>query len=99
MRYDIVCNCGWRGEIEKTMEAEYPFCPICGKRTGRVWTMPHVHYAALGFHTTDNQFGKMIGPERAARFEAQRADVLMRAKDGRLTPYEKSLERTRAMEG
>lgn len=95
MRYDVVCQCGWRGEIEKLMEAEYPICPICGNRTGRIWDIPIVHYAAPGFHTTDGQFGKMIGPERAAKFEAQKADVMMRAKDGCLTPYEKSLERGR----
>lgn len=99
MRYDIVCHCGWRGEVEKSMQAEYPLCPVCGSRTGRIWDIPVVHYAAPGFTATDNRFAKMIGPERNARFEAQKADVLTRAREGRLTPYEKSLERPHALEG
>lgn len=94
MRYDVICEAGHPSEIEKPMAAGYPTCPKCGRELRRLFdTVPAVHYAAAGFFTTDvSRFAGLVGPERAARFEAQRDDAERRARAGKLTPYEKVLE-------
>jgi len=54
-----------------------------------------VHYAVAGFYYTDvTRFRSQVGPERFARFERQKADVLSRAAAGKLTAAEQALERT-----
>lgn len=60
----------------------------------RAWRQaPAVHFAAAGFYHSDvTRFKSQIGPERFARFERQRDDAIQRARDGRLTDYEKALE-------
>ena len=94
MRYDIICGVGHTATIDKPMAAAYPVCPTCGKATRRLFsTVPAVIYSAAGFYTTDvTRFANMVGPERAAKFERQKAAAEQRAKAGKLTPYEKVLE-------
>ena len=96
VRYDVVCRRGHRAEIEKPMVAGYPACPKCGAETRRDFSsVPVVHYAVAGFYYTDvTRFRSQVGPERFARFERQKADVLSRAAAGKLTAAEQALERT-----
>ncbi len=93
MTYDVECpNCG-PFEIEKPIKAPLPPCPDCGRKLKRVYTqMPSVIYAAAGFSATDGRLAKMIGPERAAKLDAQDRDAEERARTGRLTKYEQVLE-------
>ena len=95
MRYDVVCPaCGHSDEIVKPMAAGYPNCPKCKGQMRRIFTdAAPVHFAAAGFVSSDTRFERSLPPERAARFRAQRDDAERRAKQGRLTAYEKALER------
>ena len=94
MRYETVCVNGHQAEIVKSMLAGYPECPKCGAETRRLFTSPPaVLYAASDFYTSDTRFERSLTPERAARFRAQKADAETRARQGRLTAYEKALER------
>jgi putative FmdB family regulatory protein len=91
--YDTRCNqCEFEGEIEKPRDAALPPCPECGKTLKRVYAAPAVHYAVGGFKATDSRLEKMVGPERFAKFSAQKANVEARAKQGRLTEYERAVE-------
>ena len=76
------------------MSADMPACARCGEAMRRVHTAaPAVIYGATGFYSSDvTRFERQVGPERAARFRAQRDDAEKRAKAGRLTPYERALE-------
>ncbi len=96
MRYDVVCEkCKAETEIEKPMSAAMPKCAACGGQLRNAFTAaPPVQYRAAGFYATDvDHFKKQVGAERFARFEKQRDASLKRAKAGKLTPYEKALER------
>lgn len=75
------------------MQAEFPKQHTCGGRLVRLYGTPAVVYATSGFYTSDTRFERSLPPERAARFRAQRDDAERRAKQGRLTAYEKALER------
>jgi len=91
--YTVTCkNCG-EYEIDKPMHAPLPKC-LCGRTLRRVWrTMPAVQYNAAGFHTTDfTRFENQVGKEKAEQVRRQNADAERRARQGRLTPYEQSLE-------
>ena len=92
--YDTRCTqCEFEGEIDKPREAALPPCPECGHTTlRRVYTPTAVHYAVAGFTATDSRLAKLVGPQRAERFEAKKRDVETRAKQGRLTPYERAME-------
>ena len=74
------------------MFAPMPDCPVCGMQLSRRYTATAVIYNAPDFNSTDTRFERQVGPERAARFRAQRDDVMTRAKAGKLTAYEKALE-------
>jgi putative FmdB family regulatory protein len=91
--YDTRCTqCKFEGEIEKPREAALPACPDCGSELKRVYQPTAVHYAAAGFTATDGRLEKLVGPRRYARFAAQKKDVEARARQGRLTAYEKAVE-------
>ncbi len=96
MRYDVICQrCRVKSEIVKPMAAELPKCSECGGPLRRTFTrMPAVHYNAPDFYATDvSRFEKLVGTERAAKFNKLRDDAEKRKKQGQLTPYEKVLER------
>jgi predicted nucleic acid-binding Zn ribbon protein len=91
--YTVVCrNCG-EFEIEKPMHAPLPKC-LCGRTLRRVWAvMPAVQFHAAGFYATDfTRFEKMVGKEKAEHVRRQNDDAAQRAREGRLTAYEKALE-------
>lgn len=95
MRYDVRCEkCQAEAEIEKPMSAALPRCSECGGPLRRLYTAaPQVHYVAGGFYATDvARFERLVGGERAAKFMAERDDIERRAKAGRLTAYERSLD-------
>lgn len=95
MRYDVRCEkCGEEFEIEKPMKAAWPKCPKCKGQIRRLFTKsPPVHFAAAGFYSTDvTHFEKVVGKERAEKFRKRREDVETRAKEGKLTPYERHME-------
>ena len=92
MRYDATCeNCG-TVEVKKLMIDEFPLRHSCGGTLTRVFCVTAVHYASSGFHTTDNRLESLVGSERNAKFEAEKADALIRQKEGKLTEYEQTLE-------
>ena len=96
MRYDIICQkCGVTDEIEKPMAARLPKCAECGGPTRRVYNdSPVIVFAAAGFYSTDvNRFEKMVGTERAAKFNKSKESAEKRQREGRQTPYEKVLEK------
>lgn len=85
-------NCGTT-EIEKPMQAAFPHRHLCGGKLKRVYTPANVQYNAPGFYSTDvKHFENQVGKERAEKFYAERDATLKRAKQGRLTPYEKKLD-------
>lgn len=91
--YDAKCTkCEFEGEIEKPREASLPRCPQCRGTLRRVYRPTVVHYAAPGFSATDGRLEKLVGTKRYRRFEAQKEDVETRARSGRLTEYERSIE-------
>lgn len=93
MIYTATCTKCGNVEIDKPMLAEFPTRHACGGTVTHHYTVIAVHYAAPGFYSTDVQRMKsLVGPDRFAKFEAQKADAEKRAKAGRLTPYEKVLE-------
>lgn len=76
------------------MAADFPERHTCGHILHRVFLPPSVHYAATGFYSTDvSRMKNMVGSDRYAKFEAQRDSAQARAKAGKLTPYERQLER------
>ena len=86
-------NCG-DVEISKPMADDFPARHTCGHILRRRFEPTAVHYAAAGFYKTDvDHFKNQIGPERFARFEADRAAGIQRQQSGTLTPYERELER------
>jgi predicted nucleic acid-binding Zn ribbon protein len=96
MRYDVVCeSCKAKSEIAKPMGAAMPKCAACGGQLrNRFTSAPPVQYNAAGFYATDVQrFKSQVGARRFAQFEAQRSDIQKRAKAGKLTAYEKALDR------
>ena len=96
MQYDVTCEkCHKQDEIEKPMRAPLPRCAHCGGTLRRLFIQPPpVHYLSAGFFSTDiKHLQAQVGAERFAQFEAQRDDTLRRARAGRLTGYEKVLER------
>lgn len=81
-------------EITKPMAVDFPVRHACGGALTRILTAPAVHYAAAGFYATDvDRLKKQVGSERFAQFEKQKAAAERRAKSGKQTPYERSLER------
>ena len=85
-------HCG-KMEVEKAMTAPWPSCPICGRALTKIFTPNAVIFNVTGFYATDYaRFESQVGPERAARFRAQKAEAEKRAATGRLTQYEKALE-------
>lgn len=75
------------------MAAPLPGCPNCGATLARRFSVPAVHYQSAGFYSSDvTRLKAQVGPERFAQFEARKDDVERRAKAGRLTGYERSLE-------
>lgn len=101
MRYDTICqSCKTTAEISKPMAAPLPPCHTCGGQLRRKFSVTPVIFNAPGFYETDvRHFEKQVGKERAAKFYAQRDDVLKRAKAGRLTDYEKRLDALEAAHG
>ena len=96
MRYDTQCRkCGATEEVIKPMSARLPKCVHCSGTLRRLFIQPPpVHYHAPGFFSTDILHLKnQVGAERFAQFEAQRDDTLRRARAGRLTGYERVLDR------
>ena len=93
--YDAYCpTCEEENEIIKPMSAPMPRCSVCGTQMTRLYRPIAVTYNAPGFFATDYaRFEREIGQERAARFYKQRDEILIRAKSGRLTPYETALEK------
>jgi len=95
MLYDVICQkCHTEDEIEKPIHAALPTCVYCGGTLKRVYSqMPTVQYRAGGFYSTDvTRLQREMGPDRFAKFEAQKADAERRSKAGKLTAYEKALE-------
>ncbi len=93
MLYSATCEKCGDVEINKPMAADFPTKHTCGHILRRTYAAPAVHYASGGFYATDvSRMQNMIGPERYARFEAQRDAAQARAKTGTLTPYERQLE-------
>ena len=74
------------------MSEMFPARHSCGGTLTRLYGAPAIHYASAGFVTSDTRFERSLTPERAARFRAQRDDAEKRAKQGRLTAYERALE-------
>lgn len=75
------------------MAEDFPSRHVCGCKLTRVFEPPAVHYHSPGFFSSDvSHFQKQLGPDRYARFEAQRDAAQARAKAGTLTPYEQQLE-------
>ena len=93
MRYDAKCSRCGVVEITKPMSETFPALHSCGGALTRLYGVPAIHYTAPGFVTSDTRFERSLTPERAARFRAQKADAETRARQGRLTAYEKALER------
>ena len=96
MIYPTLCErCGDTTEIDKPMRAVLPKCGECGGPLRRVFTeSPAVLYTSAGFYATDHKrLESQIGRERYAQFEKERDDTLRRAKAGRLTNYERGIER------
>ncbi len=96
MKYDVVCEkCKAESEIDKPMSAAMPKCSSCGGQLRNAFTSaPPIQYKAAGFYATDvNHFKRQVGAERFAQFEKQRDDINRRAKAGKLTAYEKGLDR------
>ena len=75
------------------MSEEFPAHHSCGGKLVRLYGTPAILYTVGGFYTADTRFERSLPPERAAKFVAQRDDAERRAKQGRLTGYEKALER------
>lgn len=93
MRYDAICSKCGAVEINKPMLAVFPVRHACGGALTRQFSPLPVHFNAPGFYSSDvSRMQNMIGPDRYARFEAQRAAAQARAKTGTLTPYEQQLE-------
>lgn len=82
------------------MLSPMPPCSRCGRALERRYAPPAVHYRAAGFYSTDvDRLRREIGPERFARFEAQRAEAERRARRGQLTAHERRLEQLGRMNG
>lgn len=99
MLYDATCSKCGTVEIDKPMAADFPVQHIlasgkpCGGTLKRCFAVTTVHFAAQGFYSTDvGRLRGLMGPERYAKFEKQRAGIERRAKSGRLTSYERTLE-------
>ena len=95
MIYDIICKrCGHKDEIEKPMQARFPHCVNCGGETRRTFeNVPIVQYMTHGFYSTDYaRMEGMIGKDKAERLRKKNQDAERRAREGRLTEYEKVLE-------
>lgn len=93
MVYSATCSKCGEVEINKPMADDFPIRHTCGGKLSRRFVVPAVHFAAGGFYSTDvSHFQKQLGPDRYARFEAQRDAAQARAKAGTLTPYEQQLE-------
>ena len=75
------------------MAAPMPKCS-CGGALARLYTQaPPAIYNAAGFYASDvNRLRSQVGPERYAQFEAERDDIRRRARLGRLTAQERSLD-------
>lgn len=96
MRYDVICErCGATTEIVKPVNTRLPRCLECGGAQKRVWnSAPSVHYNSAGFYATDvSRFENMVGTERAAKFNKSKESAERRKREGRLTNYEKALEK------
>ena len=93
MIYPAYCDKCGDVEVNKPMADDFPTRHACGGKLSRRFSVPAVHFAAGGFYSTDvTRMQKMIGPDRYAKFEAQRDAAQTRAKSGTLTPYERQLE-------
>lgn len=91
--YTVSCNHCGEFEIEKPMHAPLPKC-ACGRTLRRVWAAaPVVTFNAPGFYATDvAHFEKLVGQEKAERVRRLNEDATRRARQGRLTDYERALE-------
>ena len=94
MIYAARCDMCGEVEIEKPMQAPFPKRHECGYAVHRVYTATPAHYNAPGFYASDvTRFKSQVGAERFAKFEKQKESAERRAKAGKLTNYEKALER------
>lgn len=75
------------------MHEPLPRCQ-CGRTLRRVWsTLPAVKFNAPGFYATDvTRFDQLVGKEKAEQVRRKNADATLRARQGRLTAYEQTLE-------
>lgn len=94
MIYPASCEKCGEIEIEKSMLAPFPLRHLCGGKLKRRYDVaPAVQFNAPGFYASDVQrFKSQVGSERYAKFEHERDDIERRAKAGKLTPHEKSLD-------
>lgn len=95
VRYDAKCSRCGPVEVVKAMTDLWPCKHAgCGGQLIRLFTAPAVIFTVPGFYATDVQRLKsQIGSAKYSRFEAAKQDAERRAKAGRLTPYERALER------
>ena len=92
--YDTKCtHCHRVEEIIKAIHAPLPRCAQCGHELKQIYHMPQVRYNAPDFFYTDNRFEKMVGPKRYARFKAKTQAATERQRTGRLTDYEREIEK------
>ncbi len=76
------------------MSADYPTHDCGGQLEREYFHAPAVLFNSPGFYATDvNRMRSAVGPENYARFEAQKNDIELRARRGKLTAREKRLER------
>lgn len=58
MIYEYKCTqCGKVKEVKEPIAIDHiaPYCPQCGQKMARVYTVPAVIYLVSGFYTTDNR--------------------------------------------
>ena len=93
MEFDALCDeCG-AVTVTKSLEQPFPERHGCGSKLTRRYSPLSVIYKARGFYSTDvARYEKQVGTQRAREFEAFRDDAERRAKQGRLTGYERRLE-------